>query len=195
MASVALLFTPSCNGDDHDSGGGSGLGIVMTVAPPAGGATDLIHFAEAASSGDLLLVDVLVRDVSSDFDGYDVEITFDPIVAEAFSLVQGTLLETCSGLQQTLKGDNIGANANTTGNITFSAQLSGPMPPPCTVNGDMQLARITFRARGSGSFPLDFVPFNNDPNSPAGTRLSRTMPAVPAVTLTLDDGQAMIEVD
>jgi hypothetical protein len=194
IAPAALVFTPSCKGDDDNSDGGSGLEIAMTVTPPAGGETDLVYFAEIASSGDLLLVDVRARDVSSDFDAYDVEISFDPVVAEAFALTQGSLLEFCSG-QQTFKADNVATNANSTGNITFSAQLTGPMPPPCTVMGDQQLARITFRAKGTGSFPLEFIPYNQDPNNPAGTHLSRTMPPVPAVAITPHDGQAMIEVD
>jgi hypothetical protein len=62
--------------------------------------------------------------------------------------------------------------------------------------GDELLARITYRAKGVGSFPLDFVPFNGaDPNNPTGSRFSRTMPSVPNVAVQWDDGQTTIEVD
>lgn len=193
LAGAALLLAPSCQGDDDGGNGGSDLAISMSLTPPAGG-MDLVFFEEAAGSGDLLLVDVVARDVTSEFDGYDVELTFDPLVAAIFSFAQGTLLEDCA-LQQAVKADNAAGNANTTGNLLFSASLTGPMPPGCTVAGDAMLARITFRAAGGGMFPLEFVPYNQDPNSPSGTRLSRTMPPVPAVTLTLDDGGATITVD
>lgn len=190
IASVALLCAPSCNNDDDDDGGGgggSGLGISMSLTPPAGGATDLVFFAEVSSAGDLLLVDVIARDISDDFDGYDVEISFDPLVAEVFSLTQGTVLEGCSG-NQAVKADNVSnGNANQTGSILFSAALTGPTPPACTVVGDRSLARITFRAKGAGTFALEFVL----PDS----RLFRTSPSVPALTIDWHDDQTTIEVN
>ncbi len=192
-AAAILLWNPSCNGDNNNSDdGGSGLQISMSTTPPAGGATDLVFFSEFATSGDLLLLEVFARDISSDFDSYNVEISFDPMVAEAFDLEPGTVLEQCSG-QQAVKADNVdNGNANATGSIIFSASLTGATPPACTVTGDEFLARITFRARGGGSFPLDFVL----PNDPSGSRFSRTMPSVPVVMgITWDDGQTLIEVD
>jgi len=192
-AAATLLWAPSCNSDD-DSGddGGSGLQISMIVTPPAGGDPNIVFFAETAASGDLLLLDVFARDISTDFDGYNVEIDFDPMVAEAFSLTPGTVLEQCSGLQA-VKADNVAnGNANASGSIIFSASLTGPTPPACTVTGDKPLARITFRAKGAGSFPLDFVL----PNDPSGSRFSRTMPSMPVVMgIAWDDGQTLIEVD
>jgi len=188
-----LLWNPSCSNDNSDDDdGGSGLQISMTTTPPAGGATNQVFFSEFAVSGDLLLLEVLARDISTDFDSYNVEIAFDPMVAEAFDLSPGTLLEQCSGMQA-VKADNVAnGNANASGSIIFSASLTGPTPPACTVTGDKPLARITFRAKGAGSFPLDFVL----PNDPSGSRFSRTMPSMPVVMgIAWDDGQTLIEVD
>ena len=187
-----LLWNPSCSDDNSDDDdGGSGLQISMITTPPAGGDPNQVFFSEFAVSGDLLLLEVLARDISTDFDSYNVEIAFDPMVAEAFDLSPGTLLEQCSGMQA-VKADNVAnGNANASGSIIFSASLTGPTPPACTVTGDKPLARITFRAKGAGSFPLDFVL----PNDPSGSRLSRTQPSVPVVMVTWDDGQALIEVD
>ena len=188
-----ILWNPSCSDDNSDDDdGGSGLQISMVTTPPAGGATNQVFFSEFAVSGDLLLLEVLARDISTDFDSYNVEIAFDPMVAEAFDLSPGIVLEQCSG-SQAVKADNVAnGNANASWSIIFSASLTGPTPPACTVTGDKALARITFRAKGTGSFPLDFVL----PNAPTGSRLSRTMPSMPVVAgITFDDGQTLIEVD
>ena len=193
---VALLFpSQGCKDDDDDDGfGGSALSIGLSVTPPSPGTTDVVSFVENAAGGGLLLVDVRAEDISSMFDGYDVEILFDPLVAEATNLVDGTLLDICGGLQP-LKANNVAnGNANATGTILFSAVLPGAAPPGCTLAGPDILATIAFRTVNQGSSALVFVAFNGDPNSPTGSRFFRTQPSVPSVPVTFMDGMAEIEV-
>ncbi len=194
-AFTVLIPSAGCNDDEDDDTGGSTLIISFSVIPPAGGTMNVIHFEEAAAGADLLQVDVLARDVTTPFDGYNIEITFDPMTAEAFGLTPGTFLDQCSGLQS-LKADNVSnGNANATGKIVFGASLPGGSPPGCTVTGTARLARLTLRARNPGDFPPHFVAYNGDPNIPSGSRLFRTNPPVPAIPLTFDDGQAEVNVN
>ncbi|MFQ5702112.1 MAG: hypothetical protein ACE5HU_09730 [Acidobacteriota bacterium] len=192
---VVLGLLPACDGNGAGRNtGGSTLSISMSFTPPPAGSMNVVWLSEASRNGGLLLMDVFAQNISIPFDGYEIELRFDPLVAEALDLVAGTLPEQCSGLT-TLRVDNVASgDANASGTILFSARLTGPQPPGCTVVERQPLARITFRASGTGSFPLSFVPFNGDPIFPGGSRLLRTDPPDPAIPVMFDDSQAVIDV-
>jgi len=192
---VALsLVVVACDNDDDDDSGGSDLSISMTFDEPMG-MDDVVWMSQLGQGAGLLVVEVLAEDISSTFDGYDVEISFDPLIVEALSLAHGTLLDACSALQP-FKVDNVAnGNANASGTILFSAVLPGAAPPGCTLAGRSTLARITLRARNRGMFPMDFIPFNGDPNNPSGSRFFRTQPAIPSVPVSFFTmGNVVIEV-
>jgi hypothetical protein len=189
LTAAVILF--ACDKADD---GRSDLKISLGVTPPAGGAGDLVWLAQGDLAGGRLLVDVLARDIASGFDGFNVEILFDPLIVEAANLASGGALLGCTALP-VLAADNISnGNANATGSILFSEAISGPAPPPCTLAGTVTLARIMFRPRGQGTAPLVFVPYNGIPSSPAGSRLFRRDPADPDVGVEFFDGSALIEV-
>jgi hypothetical protein len=192
LCSVFALLSPACS---HDGGaGGSSLHISLSFAPPGAAVDDVLWIAQGAGAGGTLQVDVMAQDISSEFDGFNLEILFDPLVARAQSVATGGVLDGCSS-GPVLKADNVGNdNANQTGSILISESIAGVSPPGCTVSGQRALARITFTAAGRGNAPLDFVQFNGDPNAPSGTRLYRTQPAVPDVPVQLFDSGAEIDV-
>jgi len=189
---VAILL-PICSCDSGGDGS-SGLRIDFSSTPPLGGVTDVVWLASGGTAGGLLVVDIVARDISSDFDGFDLEVSFDPLIATAHSIVSGGLLEGCSS-DPVLKAENVSnGNANLTGSILISEAFGGGAPPACTVSGERTVARINFRAAGRGSSDLDFVAFNGDPNSPSGSRFYRRAPSVPQIPAQFFDGGALIHV-
>ena len=191
LSLTAAVFLFACDKADD---GRSVLRISLGVTPPASGTGDLVWIAEGAQPGGGLLVDVLARDISVGFDGFNVELSFDPLIAAADKLTSGGALLGCTALP-VLAADNISnGNANATGSILFSEVISGPAPPPCTLAGTVTLARILFRPRGQGATTLPFVPYNGNASSPAGSRLFRRDPADPDVGVGFFDGSALIEV-
>jgi len=169
----------------------------MTLSPPPGGTTDVVWVAQGGGSGDLLIVDVLARDITQDFDSINIEIRFDPLVLEAQRYSSLGVLDTCAGGLGVLACDNVstcGSSANTTGTILASESIIGTMPPGCTVSGELPLGRITFRARARGMSSIPFVAFNGDPDNPQGSRFARRAPPVLEVPILFFDSGALIEV-
>jgi hypothetical protein len=191
LSLVAALLLAACKAADD---GGSDLRISLLFTPPTGGTDNVVWIAGSGRSGGRLLVDVVVRDISFEFDGFNVEVLFDPLVAEVESLASGGVLQACTSLP-VLGADNIASgNANATGTLLFSEAISGASPPPCTVAGTTTLARIVFRPRGRGDASLPFVPYNGNPSSPSGSRLYRRVPVNPDVGATFFDSLALIKV-
>ncbi len=188
---VAALLLAACKSADD---GGSDLRISLSFTPPPGGVDNVVWIAGSGRSGGRLLVDVVVRDISFEFDGFNVEILFDPLLAEAESLASGGVLQGCTALP-VLAADNVaGGNANATGTLLFSEAISGTAPPACTVAGTATLARIAFRPRARGEAALTFVPYNGNPSSPSGSRFYRRLPVNPDVGVAFFDSGALIEV-
>src|SRR5262245_10484889 len=98
VATAWMLLAVGCNDDGSGDDGGSSFGIFLSVTEPPAGSTDVVWFADGGVGGTGLAVDVLARGISSQFDGFNVEIQFDPLVAEAVSLAFGTVLDGCGGL-------------------------------------------------------------------------------------------------
>lgn len=194
LAAAWALLVAGCSGGDGDDGGSS-FRISLSVTEPPAGSMDVVWLAPGGIGGTGLVVDVVARGISDPFDGFNVEIQFDPLVAEAVSLAFGTVLDGCGGLDP-VKLDNVSnGNANTSGTIIISAALPvGPAPPACALPGMQALARIGFRERSIGTSPLSFVPFNGDANSPAGSRLFRRGTMMAEIPVNFFDGQALIEV-
>lgn len=192
VTGFSLVFLPSCGHGGSDNGG-SGLRISLASTPPSGG-SDVVWIAEGGRTGDLLLVDVVSRDISSEFDGFNLEILFDPLVASAQSVSSGGILDGCAP-GQVLKVDNVANhNADQTGSILISEAITGSSPPGCTASGLRTISRVTLRARGRGSSTLPFVPYNGDPSAPSGSRFYRTQPSVPDVPVQFFDSGALVEV-
>lgn len=192
---IALILMTLATACSHDgSTGGSSLHLSLSFAPPGAAVADVVWIASGAGAAGTLQVDVVARDISTQFDGFNLEITFDPLIARAQSVATGGVLDGCSG-SPVLKADNVGNdNANQTGTILISESIAGGSPPGCTLSGEHALARITFTAIGRGAAPVDFVGFNGDPNAPSGTRLYRTQPAVPEIPVQLFDSDAELDV-
>jgi len=191
---VAAILLLVCSCDSGGNGGSSGLKIALSFTPPPGGITDVAWLAGGGAAGGLLVVDIVARDISSDFDAFDVEVSFDPLIATAQSVVSGGLLESCSSTP-VLKAENVSnGNANLTGSILISEAFGGGSPPACTLAGERTVARINFRAFGRGSSDLEFIGFNGDPNSPSGSRFYRRAPSVPQIPVQFFDSGAVIDV-
>jgi hypothetical protein len=188
MALAGLLLGVRCNGDDPDDGG-SRLAISMTSSTPAIGTTDIVWIESSGSGGNVLVVDILARDISSAFDRFAIEIESDPLVVEATTYTSGGLLETCTGLP-VIPAFNVDAM----GTVIIAEALPGVAPPGCTVAGTRTIGSITFRGIARGSTMLDFVPFNMDPNSPEGSRMERRTVLPPQVPVQFFDGGAAIDV-
>ena len=191
-----LMLSSACAGGDGASSG-SALAISITLSPPPGGTTDVVWVAEGGGNGNILIVDVMARDVTQDFDSLNIEIQFDPLVLEAQRYTSLGVLTACAGGFGVLACDNVstcGTSANATGTILASESIIGTMPPGCTLPGEAPLGRITFRARARGSSSLSFVPFNGDTVNPQGSRLARRAPAVIEVPVLFFDSGALIEV-
>ena len=189
---ILMTLAPACSHDG--STGGSSLHLSLSFAPPGAAVADVVWIASGAGAGGTLQVDVVARDISTQFDGFDLEIMFDPLIARAQSVATGGVLDGCSG-SPVLKADNVGNdNANQTGTILISESIAGISPPGCTLSGERALTRIVFTATGRGAAPIDFVDFNGDPNAPSGTRLYRTQPSVPEIPVQLFDSGAELNV-
>lgn len=187
-----LVCSMACHGGGDT--GDSRLVIAMTSSTPPGGLTDVVWLAEGGSSSRMLQVDVLSRDLLEEFDGLNLELLFDPSVAEVVAVSGAGLLPACTGVGAVTAENVSNGNANTTGVILYSEQLPGGTPPGCTTSGDMVVARVVFRARGRGMTGLDFAPAAGDPNNPTGSRLFRRDPPVPRTGAQFFDGGAQLEV-
>lgn len=179
-----------CDGDGgHDDA--SGLTVSMTSnSPPPGG--NVVWIAEGGRGEDLLLVDILARDVTGPFDAFEVEIEFDPTLLEARSTEDGGALAACTSLP-VLHTDNIGNGGAASGRLLLSSvSTEPPGTTECSVAGTRSLARILFVAIGAGTSTLDFVPFNSDPNNPLGSRLFSTGAGHPVAAVTFFDSQATV---
>jgi len=187
-----LLLAAACSHSGDD--GRSGLRIALDLTSPSAGVMDVTWLEDGGGAGGILVMEILARDISSPFDGFDLELTFDPLIATAQSVSSGNLLEICSA-GSVLKADNVAnGNANISGTILISEALTGASPPGCTFGGTRTLARVTFRAAGRGSSPTGFVPYNGNPNVPAGSRFYRRATSVPEVPVTFFDGSAVLNV-
>ena len=193
-----LIGASGCDG--RRDNGRSDLDISLDFTPPSGGTSDVVWIGAGGQGGGLLLLDIVARDISESFDSYNVEILFDPVVAEAQNLSFGTVVSVCAGATPVLAAHNVTddpnntGRANLTGRILFSEAIQGAMPPDCAVAGTQTLARITLRARSRGTSSLDFVPFNGDPNNPVGTRFASRTPVDPEIPVLLFDSGALVEV-
>src|SRR5262245_13365936 len=78
---VLAACMPACSSGGDDTQG-SHLKISLAVNAPPAGATDTAWMEQSQSSS-LLEVAVVAHAISSAFDGFDVEIQFDPSVAQA----------------------------------------------------------------------------------------------------------------
>src|SRR5262245_16187993 len=96
-ACLACLAATGCNGDDSGESGPSGLTVSMTAVPPPPG-LDVVWMAEGGRTGDLLLVDILARDIGQTFDAFEIEISFDPLLLQARSSAEGGALDACTSL-------------------------------------------------------------------------------------------------
>lgn len=196
LASAVLLL--GCNGNDPS--GGSSLEIFLTASAPPPGSSSVVFVEEGAGGGDLVIVDLLVRDITDEFDGFNIEIMFDPLVAEASGYTSAGILDACAGGLTVLKCDNISScstpatNANSTGSIIISESIIGSTPPGCTASGLRKIGSLSFRAAGRGTSTLPFIPFNNDPISPQGSRFVRRSPAVTELPVEFFDSGALLEV-
>ena len=188
VAIAGLLLGAHCSESDPDDGG-SRLAISMTTSPPAIGTTDIVWLDTARSEGNVLVVDILARDISNPFDRFTVEIDTDPLVVEATAYTSGGQLETCTGLA-VIPAFTVDAM----GTIIVAESLPGAAPPGCTVAGTRTLGSVTFRGIAQGSTMPDFVPFNMDPNSPEGSRMERRTIVPPQIPVQFFDGGATIEV-
>jgi len=169
----------------------------MSLSPPPGGSTDVVWVARGGGGGDVLVVDVMARAITQDFDSFNIEIQFDPLVLEARRYTSLGVLDACAGGLGVLACDNVttcGSSANSTGTILAGESIIGPLPPGCTVSGEQVLGQITFRARARGTSALPFVPFNGDPVDPQGSRFARRAPPEPEVPVLFFDSGASIEV-
>ena len=196
VALFGLMLSCGCV-DRGAASSGSALGISMTLSPPPGGTSDVVWVAQGGGSGDVLIVDVMARDITQDFDSFNVEIEFDPLLLEARHYASLGVLETCAGGLGVLACDNVsacGSSANTTGTILAGESITGTMPPGCTLSGELPLGRITFRARARGTSSLPFVPFNGDPDNPQGSRFARRVPPMIEVPVLFFDSGASIDV-
>ena len=190
VAACAALAV-ACDEDDEHDDGSSGLTVSMTSnAPPPGG--NVAWIAEAGRGEDLLLVDVVARDITGPFDAYEIEIAFDPALLEARATEEGGALAACTSLP-VLHTDNIGNGGAASGTLLLSGvSTEAPGTTGCSVAGTRSLARILFAAIDEGTSTLDFVPFNGDPNDPRGSRLFSTGAGNPVTVVTLFDSQATI---
>ncbi len=189
MAACAALAA-ACDGDDGHDDGSSGLTVSMTSTPPPGG--NVVWIAEGGRGEDVLLVDILARDVTGPFDAYEIEIAFDPALLEARSTEEGGALAACTPLP-VLHTDNIGNGGAASGTLLLSGvSTEPPGTTGCSVAGTRTLARILFVAVDEGTSTLDFVPFNGDPNDPMGSRLFSTGAGHPVAAVTFFDSQATV---
>jgi hypothetical protein len=189
LAGIFLLT--ACDTVDD---GSSRLHASLDFTPPPGGTGNVLWIAEGGATGSRLLVDLVARDISLEFDGFNVEILFDPLVVEAESITSGGALLGCTTLP-VLTADNVAnGNANTTGTILIGEAISGSAPPACTIAGTATLARVSFRPRGRGTAALTFVAYNGNPSSPAGSRLFRRNPVIPDVGAQFFDSGALVQV-
>lgn len=186
---LALLAT-ACDGGGGGDSGGSGLTVSMSFAPPAAG-QDLLWLSEGQRDGDLLIVDVMARDITQPFDAYEIEVLFDPLVLRAASFQDGAILPSCSSFG-VLPADNIGNGGAAAGTLLVSAAAQDA--PGCTSAGDRTMARLVFQALRSGTSTLDFVPYNGNPADPRGSRLFRWPTGSASVPVNFFDSQALVTV-
>ncbi len=189
---AACLMATGCDGGDGGESRPSGLTVSMTAAPPPPG-QDVVWMDEGGRTGDLLLVDILARDIGQAFDAFEIEISFDRLRLQARSSAEGGALDACTGLP-ILHSDNIGnGGAAATGKLLVSGvSTEPPGTTNCTVPGTRVLARVTFAAIAEGSSDLDFVPFDNDPMDPRGSRLFGTGEGLPVAAVSFFDSQATV---
>ncbi len=193
-ALAALTLLSGCHGDDEISGD-TGLEISMTSTPPSAGTASVVWLQEGPSGGDVLVAEILARDITEEFDSFNLEILFDPVIVQARSYESGDVLDGCAMGLPVLKLENLASgDADATASMLITESITAPLPPGCTINGTRTLGRITFRARGRGRSMPAFVPFNMDPNNPEGSFLARRDPAIPAIAVTFFDSAALIEV-
>lgn len=185
---AGLLLGVHCNGDDPDDGG-SRLAISMTTSPPGIGTTDIVWLDTGSRGGNVLVVDILARDISDPFDRFTIEIDTDPLLVEATAYTSGGLLEACTALP-VIKAFDVDAM----GTILIGESLGGAAPPGCTVAGTRTIGSITFRGLARGTTMPAFVPFNKDPNNPEGSRMERRTSVPQQIAVEFFDGGATIEV-
>jgi len=193
----ALLSAGCAKNDGGDQG--SGLAVSFT-APSPGAGSDVVFLRERGESGNVLVLDVIGRNIAPPVDGLDLAIAFDPGVAEAFGALSQTFLGTCGRTRpdntQLICQDNIKGDANQTGVLLFSAYPSGGSPTPEIIAGDRVLATISFRAVAPGSGSIDFfvrtrpspgtasysrVTSAADPNGAAAVEFEPDLPGVAAI--------------
>lgn len=189
LCALAILAT-ACDGGGGGGSGGSGLTVSMSFVPPAAG-QDLLWLAEGQRDGDLLIVDVMARDITQPFDAYEIEVLFDPLVLRAASSQDGAILPSCSSFG-ILASDNIGNGGAASGTLLVGA--SAQDSPGCTSAGERTMARLAFRALRSGTSTLDFVPYNGNPADPRGSRLFRWPAGSASVPVIFFDSQALVTV-
>jgi len=164
---------------------------MTAVSPPPG--PDVVWIDEGGRIGDLLLVDILARDIDQVFNAYEIEVAFDPLRLQARGSSEGGALDACTGLP-ILHTDNIGnGDAAATGRLLVSGVSTDPAgTTQCTVPGTRVLTTITFAAIAEGTSSLGFIPYNNDPMDPRGARLFSTGPGLPVAAVTFFDSQASV---
>lgn len=159
---LLLLHAPlvlGCSGSGSDSQESTLSASFLGPSPAA--ASDTVFFSERRAAGDLITLDVMARSIAAPLEGFDLAISFDPSIVEAFGVGDATVLGRCFQTRpdntQLICQDNLSGNANSSGLLLFSASTSvSPAPAPSQVIGDERLATITFRARRRGRSSIDF---------------------------------------
>lgn len=178
MLALAALLGAGCSstgGDDQSSG--FRLGFLSGTQTAT---ADVVFLRLHASSGSLIVLDIVGRSITPPLDGLNLAMSFDPAVLEAVSFSDDTFLGTCGRTRSDntilLCADSVASGtANTTGTLIFSAVPIGASPTPFQVSGEVVLVSVTFRARATGISPVYF----HDATNPApGGSISEVSSAV-----------------
>jgi len=186
-------------GCSHGGGGGgtsSMLQLSFSTTPPPGGQADVVWLADGGLIGGMQIVEVMAQNIDTAFDRCDLEIGFDPLVAQAVSMTNGSFLADCTDSPFELSINNVRSGpsgANSTARIIFSTSLPAGIAG-CAVPSAGVLARIAFRAGNAGSSLLMMLPCDDtDPSNLTGSCLTSGDPAVkdPDVQF-LDTGATLV---